>query len=169
MHILARICATKQLPTESLATNIGTIPKNMPTNFQLKRLKLKLDIVEKPENRSVHKLTDSNVARARRVWSKSSISCISFTRDAGPKPHIVSGFSRLRRAEKNPRGPYICIVGQAYPGPAPTLSKHTHARANSSSHHLDFGIKGLRPKAKRASVYGRARPRRSTLYWINMA
>ena len=58
---LARICATKQLPTESLATNIGTIPKNMPTNFQLKRLKLKLDIVEKPENR-VHKLTDSNGA-----------------------------------------------------------------------------------------------------------
>ena len=35
----------------------------MPTNFdQLKRLKLKLDIVEKPENR-VHKLTDSNGAR----------------------------------------------------------------------------------------------------------
>ena len=61
MHILARSCATKQLPTESLATNIGTIPKNMPTNFQLKRLKLKLDIVEKPENR-VHKLTDSNGA-----------------------------------------------------------------------------------------------------------
>ena len=29
------------------------------TNFQLKRLKLKLDIVEKPEN-WVHKLTDSN-------------------------------------------------------------------------------------------------------------
>ena len=34
----------------------------MPTNFQLKRLKLELDIVEKPENR-VHKLTDSNVSR----------------------------------------------------------------------------------------------------------
>ena len=34
----------------------------MSTNFQLKRLKLKLDIVEKPENRSVHKLTDSNVS-----------------------------------------------------------------------------------------------------------
>ena len=33
----------------------------MPTNFQLKRLKLKLYIVEKPENR-VHKLTDSNGA-----------------------------------------------------------------------------------------------------------
>ena len=32
----------------------------MSTNFQLKQLKLKLDIVEKPENR-VHKLTDSNV------------------------------------------------------------------------------------------------------------
>ena len=64
MHILARICATKHYPTESLAmlaTNIGTIPKNMPTNFQPKRLKLKLDIVEKPENR-VHKLTDSNVS-----------------------------------------------------------------------------------------------------------
>ena len=35
----------------------------MPTNFQPKRLKLKLDIVEKPENR-VHKLTDSNVPLA---------------------------------------------------------------------------------------------------------
>ena len=33
----------------------------MPTNFELKRLKPKLDIVEKPENR-VHKLTDSNGA-----------------------------------------------------------------------------------------------------------
>ena len=32
----------------------------MPTNFEPKRLKPKLDIVEKPENR-VHKLTDSNV------------------------------------------------------------------------------------------------------------
>ena len=31
----------------------------MPTNFELKRLNPKLDIVEKPENR-VHKLTDSN-------------------------------------------------------------------------------------------------------------
>ena len=59
---LARICATKHYPTKSLAMNIGTIPKNMPTNFQPKRLKLKLDIVEKPENR-VHKLTDSNVSR----------------------------------------------------------------------------------------------------------
>ena len=45
VHILARICATKQFPTESLATNIGTIPKNMFDNFQLKRLKLELDIV----------------------------------------------------------------------------------------------------------------------------
>ena len=49
----------KQSRTKSLATNIRTIPKNMPTNFQLKRLKLKLDIVEKPENR-VHELTDSD-------------------------------------------------------------------------------------------------------------
>ena len=38
----------------------------MPTNFELKRLKLKLDIVEKPENR-VHKLTDSNGALRVRV------------------------------------------------------------------------------------------------------
>ena len=55
----------KQSRTKSLATNITnirTIPKNMPTNFQLKRLKLKLDIVEKPENR-VHKQTDSNGSR----------------------------------------------------------------------------------------------------------
>ena len=51
----------------SYERNIRTIPKNMPTNFQLKRLKLKLDIVEKPENR-VHKLTDSNGAlNARRA------------------------------------------------------------------------------------------------------
>ena len=33
----------------------------MLTNFELKRLKPKLDIVKKPENR-VHELTDSNVS-----------------------------------------------------------------------------------------------------------
>ena len=33
----------------------------MLTNFELKRLKSKLDIVKKPENR-VHELTDSNVS-----------------------------------------------------------------------------------------------------------
>ena len=33
----------------------------MTTNFELKRLKLKLDIVEKAKNR-VHELTDSNVS-----------------------------------------------------------------------------------------------------------
>ena len=66
MHLLVRICATKQSRTKSLATNIGTIPKNMPNNFQLKRLKLKLDIVEKPENR-VHKLTDSNLTKHTRA------------------------------------------------------------------------------------------------------
>ena len=38
----------------------------MPTNFELKRYKPKLDIVEKPENR-VHKLTDSNGAHRARV------------------------------------------------------------------------------------------------------
>ena len=36
----------------------------MPTNFELNRLKPKLDIVEKPENR-VHKLTDSNGPRIK--------------------------------------------------------------------------------------------------------
>ena len=40
----AHICAKKQSRTKSLGTNIGTIPNNMPTNFELKRLKLKLDI-----------------------------------------------------------------------------------------------------------------------------
>ena len=62
-HILAYICAMKQSRTKSFtfSTNIGTIPKNMLTNFELKRLKPKLDIVEKPKNR-VHKLTDSNGA-----------------------------------------------------------------------------------------------------------
>ena len=34
----------------------------MPANFELKRYKPKLDIVEKPENR-VHELTDFNGAR----------------------------------------------------------------------------------------------------------
>ena len=33
----------------------------MPTNFELKRLKPKLDIAKKPENR-VHELTDFNVS-----------------------------------------------------------------------------------------------------------
>ena len=63
MHILAHICATKQSRTKSFSTNIGTIPKNMLTNCELKRLLLKpkLDIAKKPENR-VHELTDSNVS-----------------------------------------------------------------------------------------------------------
>ena len=66
-HILAHmahICVTKQSRTKSFSTNIGTIPKNMLTNFELKRLNLKpkLDIAKKPENR-VHELTDSNVSQ----------------------------------------------------------------------------------------------------------
>ena len=44
-----------------LRTIIGTIPKNMPTNFELERLKPKLDIFKIHENR-VHELTDSNVS-----------------------------------------------------------------------------------------------------------
>ena len=76
-HLVAQICANSGANTHfgaylrdeaipnkilSCAANIGTISRNMPTNFELKRLKpAKLDIVEKPENR-VHKLTDSNGA-----------------------------------------------------------------------------------------------------------
>ena len=47
-----------------LSTKIGTISRNMPTycNFEPKRLKRKLDILKKPENR-VHRLTDSNVSQ----------------------------------------------------------------------------------------------------------
>ena len=65
-HIVAHICAMKQSRIKSFTTNIETIPKNMSTNFELKRLKPKLDTVEKPENR-VHKLTDSNGARMGRA------------------------------------------------------------------------------------------------------
>ena len=36
----------------------------MPTNFELERLKPKLDIFKIPENR-VHELTDSNVSRRK--------------------------------------------------------------------------------------------------------
>ena len=50
-------------PARSRAS--GQIPKNMLTNFELKRLKPKLDIVKKPENR-VHELTDSNVSLSAR-------------------------------------------------------------------------------------------------------
>ena len=60
----AHICATKQSGSKSLNTNIRTIPNNMPPNFELKRLKPKLDIAKKPENR-VHELTDSNVSQAK--------------------------------------------------------------------------------------------------------
>ena len=38
----------------------------MPTNFELKRLKPKLDIAKKPENR-VHELTDSNANVSRKL------------------------------------------------------------------------------------------------------
>ena len=62
----AHIYARKRRRAKSLTANIGTIPKNMSTNFQIKRLKLNLDIVEKPENR-VHKLTDSNVSQTARL------------------------------------------------------------------------------------------------------
>ena len=60
-HILARICATKQFRSKSFSRTLELSQcnaTNTPTNFEPKRLKPKLDNVEKPENR-VHKLTDS--------------------------------------------------------------------------------------------------------------
>ena len=45
------IRATKRRRAKSFATNIGTVLRNMPTNFEPKQSKLKLDIVKKPENR----------------------------------------------------------------------------------------------------------------------
>ena len=49
---LAHFCSTKRRREKSLAMNIGTISRNMPTNFKPKRLKTNLDIIifEKPEN-----------------------------------------------------------------------------------------------------------------------
>ena len=88
MHLLVRICATKQSRTKSLATSMGTIPKNMPTNFQLKRLKLKLDIVEKPENR-VHKLTDSNGARCEASRGSRSSGRSARLIQSFPSPMVV--------------------------------------------------------------------------------
>ena len=47
----------------------------MPTDFELKQLKPKLDIAKKPENR-VHELTDSNVSlcgRRSSILSKSPL------------------------------------------------------------------------------------------------
>ena len=41
----------------------------MPTNFELERLKPKLDIFKIPENR-VHELTDSNVSQMLRFRSR---------------------------------------------------------------------------------------------------
>ena len=74
----AHICAAKQSRTKSLGTNIVTIPINMPTNFELKRLKPKLDIAKKPENR-VHELTDSNVSlstlHAYRAFTQVPFNC----------------------------------------------------------------------------------------------
>ena len=61
-HILAHRSARRSDPEQNPLVRTlenGTIPKNMFTNFEHKRLKPKLDIFEKPKNR-VHKLTDSN-------------------------------------------------------------------------------------------------------------
>ena len=67
----------KQSETKSLGKNIGTIPKNMLTNFELKQLKRKLDIVKKPENR-VHELTDSNVSHGKHPPTRAFFVSLSF-------------------------------------------------------------------------------------------
>ena len=63
----------------------------MPTNFELKRLKPKLDIVEKPENR-VHKLTDSNGARPATLARGAALGfkfiSFGYTRAARATAHI---------------------------------------------------------------------------------
>ena len=75
----------KQRRTKSFVTKIGTISGNMLTNFELKRLKPKLevDIVEKAENR-VHKLTDSNVSPAARLVQNSKYTS---------QPYLENGFN----------------------------------------------------------------------------
>ena len=50
----------------------------MPTNFELKRLKPKLDIIENPENR-MHRLTDSYGAHPGRIWTKISQNLINYS------------------------------------------------------------------------------------------
>ena len=53
---ITHICATKRHRAKSLATNIISISRNIPPDIEPKlRLKPKLDIAEKPENR-VHRL-----------------------------------------------------------------------------------------------------------------
>ena len=62
----------------------------MPTNFELKRLKPKLDIVKKPENR-VHELTDSNVSQM--AYSRfSALNFISLQRSNAEQNPLVRTF-----------------------------------------------------------------------------
>ena len=74
----------------------------MLTNFKLKQLKPKLDIVKKPENR-VHELTDSNVSRmgrrgeySCRCHGKRVISAPSKPLKPKLARHILWGETRLR-------------------------------------------------------------------------
>ena len=69
----------------------------MPTNFELelelKQLKLKLDIVEKAENR-VHKLTDSNVSRVpitTITLPKINLENLALLRPLGPQSQRPGG------------------------------------------------------------------------------
>ena len=68
----------------------------MPTNFELKRLKPKLDIVEKPENR-VHKLTDSNGALEAPVDPKVTF----IKREKYDPPQASRYFIRLTHARSS--------------------------------------------------------------------
>ena len=88
----------------------------MPTNFELKRLKPKLDIVEKPGNR-VHKLTDSNVSHPNRnpgdhalqEYSPSGIVHVaSLSRIEAD--HYQQRFSFLPWANRKMTGPFYDLV-----------------------------------------------------------
>ena len=74
----------------------------MLTNFELKQLKPKLDIVKKPENR-VHELTDSNVSPSDQQIRISKI-CLPY--DVGP--------ARAFLGEENDVWFRPCIAGQNY-------------------------------------------------------
>ena len=83
----------------------------MPTNFELKRLKPKLDITKKPENR-VHELTDSNGALRVRVRVRVPVRVrvrVALRRDVGPARVF------LGEAEKTPWF-RPCIAGQVGQG-----------------------------------------------------
>ena len=93
------------------------------TNFELKRLKPKLDIVKKPENR-VHELTDSNVS---------------------PRVALVTLASRLITLVVSPCDVWFrpCIAGQPF-----TDNSEVLASRALQSHFSHFDFSRLAPRKK---------------------